>query len=127
MWLTGKLHRTTAPPTLAAELTRTVNCYPSIRGCIVIWRGDVLHAGGMAVPGTDNMRLFAYIVPKGAKIPKDSTYLDNYHSSRDQFVDDNSEAYAMPGCTLKRDDVVERLDGFEVDLSLMDGVTVDNS
>ena len=120
MWLTGKLYRTTSPPTLAAELTRTAYCYSSTRGCIVIWRGDVLHAGGMAVPGTDNMRLFAYVVAKGTAIPEDSTFPDTYHSSRDQFVDGNSKAYAMPGCTLGRDDAVERLDHLVVDLSCLD-------
>ena len=77
----------------------------------MIWRGDVLHAGGAAVCSQDNMRLFAYIVPKGEKKPNDTTFLDCSGSSRDQFVP-NDEAHAMPGCT--------HHDFFEFDLACVD-------
>ena len=68
------------------------------RGCIIVWRGDVLHSGGAAVCGGDNTRLFAYIVGKGSTIPDDETFCDCWHSSIHSEVPANRE-YAMP-CNL---------------------------
>ena len=74
------------------------------RGCIIVWRGDVLHSGGAAVNGGENARLFAYIVGKNDEIPQDATYCDCWHSSKHSEVPANRE-YAMP-CNTNRENAM---------------------